>query len=184
MLITACRSSGFRIDLLTVPSRSLNSGILRLSSPVTAAGPRRFFTVFPFNRLPKVSPESPCALPDDRMFAFRQLLRPMGRLRSGLLQWQGRQSQVLFLLNAGAQWAGAFVQSQARCTLCQVAWGGKRSGLWPAPPFLKGGWGGISGGQAYLCFSIIKSRGCVGEENPPKSPFKKGDFSAVPRTSL
>ncbi len=149
MLITACRSSGFRIDLLTVPSRSLNSGILRLSSPVTAAGPRRFFTVFPFNRLPKVSPESPCALPDDRMFAFRQLLRPMGRLRSGLLQWQGRQSQVLFLLNAGAQvWRG-HLPGQARDR--QVAWAASVQGLARSPLF-KGGLGGFPGVKPSFVF--------------------------------
>jgi len=40
--------------------------------------------------------------------------------------------------------------------------GGNRNTPFPLPPFAKGGSGGIS----------------EGVENPPKSPFKKGDFKA------
>jgi hypothetical protein len=40
--------SGFRFVLLSAPSRNNgSSGLLRISSTVTAAGQRRFFTVFP-----------------------------------------------------------------------------------------------------------------------------------------
>jgi len=44
----AGRSSGFRIALLAAPSHRLaQQWLVQLSSPVTAAGPRRTFTGFP-----------------------------------------------------------------------------------------------------------------------------------------
>lgn len=45
------RSSDFRILLLTVPSHPETVACIRLSYPVTAAGPRRDFTVFPIKAL-------------------------------------------------------------------------------------------------------------------------------------
>ena len=45
------RSSDFRILLLTAPSHPETVACIRLSYPVTAAGPRRDFTVFPIKAL-------------------------------------------------------------------------------------------------------------------------------------
>jgi hypothetical protein len=50
MYKTSGRSSDFRIILLAAPSHpeQTGSGMLRFSSPVTAAGPSPIYTVFPF----------------------------------------------------------------------------------------------------------------------------------------
>ncbi len=45
------RSSDFRIVLLTTPSHSIRTVVIVAFVPVTAAGPRRTFTVFPIYSL-------------------------------------------------------------------------------------------------------------------------------------
>ena len=57
--LSAGRSSGSRFVLLAAPSHPplADSGLVRRSSPVTAAGPRRSFTAFPI-KAPKGHPRN------------------------------------------------------------------------------------------------------------------------------
>lgn len=72
------RFSGFRIDLLPAPSRPFGSGTLRVSYPVTAAAPRRIFTVFP--AWTHLKPSSPVRIGP----------RPYGHLFHSRLIWKVR----------------------------------------------------------------------------------------------